>query len=162
MVTVPKLMVSGGVILPIVRAPADVISPSAKAPGVPDEFMVILPLVVVDIVPDVWLMALAVMSISYPVALMLPPLMVRVPVTVIVFPAPTSRVPLVTFIIAAERLLVARVQYPVPAGLLTVTVEKLEPPALIVFPAASPLNVTVPELAAVSYTHLTLPTNREV
>ena len=144
-VTVPPNVTDVGlVVLPIVSAPADVISPSANAPGAPDEFNVISPVAVVEITPDVWLMALAVIVRLFEAPVIVPPSTVRVPVTVMVFPAPTSRVPLVAFIVAAERSLVVSVQYPVPAGLFIVTVEKLESPVLIVFPAASPSKVTVP------------------
>ena len=143
-VIAPFIVTDAGVVLavalPMFTLPAEVIVFRTKFPGVAVESKVIFPDVVVEIVPEVWFMVLAVMLTLLAVPVIMSPFMVSVPVTFIVLPAPTSTVPAVTFIVVAERLLFCNVQVePEP---LKVAVAKLEPPVLMVFEPV-PLKVTV-------------------
>ena len=70
------------------------------------------PLVVVLMVPEVWVILVALMSTSDEVALIVPPLMVKVPETVIVFPF-ASNVPAVASILVAS-MPSCKVQVPAP------------------------------------------------
>ena len=98
-VTAPLKIIEEGVvlavILPISIVPIAVIVFKVKVPGEAVDFSVIEPLIVVVIEPPVILIALAVIVTALLAPVIRPPPIVNVLVTLMVFPAPTSRVPLV-------------------------------------------------------------------